>query len=65
MLALLRRLLSYEFTIAELIVLAIILVSPYLGIGVIWAVTHTGQASVLGSVLAWPALLVSDVCTSL
>ena len=41
MLAKLRQLLSYEFTVAELIGLAIILGTPYLVIGVIWSSTHT------------------------
>ncbi len=67
MLTQLRRLLSYEFTIAELIGLAIMAAVPYLVIGVIWVSTHTESlagrhgpelaASFVATVLAWPTLL--------
>ncbi|ORA01970.1 hypothetical protein [Mycolicibacterium bacteremicum] len=50
-----RRVLGYEMRIAEWIGLAVLLALPYLGIGIIWALTHSGP--VLGSVLAWPLLL--------
>jgi hypothetical protein len=72
MLARLRQLLSYEFTVAELIGLAIILATPYLVIGVIWSSTHTDHlqkmdgtdlvVSFLGSIVSWPVLLFSNVC---
>ncbi len=72
MLAKLRQLLSYEFTVAELIGLAIILVTPYLVIGAIWSLTHTDHlqnmhgidlaVSFLGSIVSWPVLLLSNVC---
>ena len=72
MLAKLRQLLSYEFTVAELIGLAIILVTPYLVIGAIWSLTHTYHVqnmhgidlavSFLGSIVSWPVLLFSNVC---
>jgi hypothetical protein len=72
MLARLRQLLSYEFTVAELIGLAIILGTPYLVIGVIWSSTHTDHlqkmhgadlaVSFLGSIVSWPVLLFSNVC---
>lgn len=67
MLAQLRRLLSYEFTVAELIGLAIMALTPYLVVGVIWAVTHAGHfdqlhglsrvGSVLSSIALWPLLV--------
>ncbi len=67
-----RQLLSYEFTVAELIGLAIMLAAPYLVIGTIWSLTHTSHlseltgldlvVSFLGSIVSWPVLLFSDVC---
>ena len=41
MLARLRQVLSYQFTVAELIGPGIIVGTPYLVIGVIWSTTHT------------------------
>ncbi len=59
-------------TIAELIVVALILGTPYLIVGVIWSSTHMGHlqymagadlvVSYLGSIVSWPVLLVADVC---
>ena len=67
-----RKLLRYEFTIAELIGLAALLVTPYLVIGVVWVLTHTDRLadlhggrlvlSVIASVLAWPVLLRGNAC---
>jgi hypothetical protein len=57
-----RSLLKYEMTIAEWIRLALLAGVPYLIVGVIWAITHTEQASFLGSIVSWPALLFSSVC---
>ncbi|BBZ01025.1 hypothetical protein MCHIJ_04620 [Mycolicibacterium chitae] len=72
MLAKLRSVLSYQFTIAELIGLGIILGTPYLIIGAIWSMTHTDHlehlqgadlvVSFLGSIVSWPVLLFSNVC---
>ncbi|MGK2869890.1 MAG: hypothetical protein ACSLFA_25245 [Mycobacterium sp.] len=55
-----RGILGYEMRIAEWIGLAIMLAIPYLVIGVIWAFTHSGP--VVGSVLAWPLLLLYSLC---
>lgn len=55
-----RRILAYEMRIAEWIGLAVLLGMPYLVIGLIWAATHSGP--VLGSVLAWPLLLLYSFC---
>jgi hypothetical protein len=55
----LRRVLSFEMTIAEWIGTAVMLAVPYLVIGVFWSVTHTWH---LGSVVSWPVLVVSNVC---
>jgi hypothetical protein len=46
-------------TIAEWIGTAAMLAVPYLAIGVLWMLNNTGG---IGSVLFWPALLVSTVC---
>ena len=71
MLGALRRLLGFQVTIGELIVVALILGTPYLIVGVIWS-THTEHlqrmagadlvVSYLGSIVAWPVLLFADVC---
>jgi hypothetical protein len=55
-----------------LIVVALIISTPYLLIGVIWSSTHTEHlreisgldavVSALGSVVSWPVLLFADVC---
>ena len=68
----LRRLLGIQVTIGELIVIALILGTPYLIVGVIWSSTHTEHlqhmagadlvVSYLGSIVSWPVLLFADVC---
>ncbi len=55
-----RRVLGYEMPISEWIGLAILLAVPYLVIGTFWAFTHSGPF--LGSVLAWPLLLLYSFC---
>ncbi|WP_099023135.1 hypothetical protein [Mycolicibacterium palauense] len=72
MLTRIRQLLAYEFTVAELIGLAIIVGTPYLLIGVVWSFTHTDHldqlrgvdlaVSFLGSIVCWPVLVFSNVC---
>ncbi|BBY06889.1 hypothetical protein [Mycobacterium noviomagense] len=67
-----RRALSFQLTIAELIGIALILGTPYLLIGVIWSTTHTEHlhhmhgidlaVSFLGSIVCWPVLLFANVC---
>lgn len=67
-----RQLLAYEFTIAELIGLGLILAAPYLVIGTVWSFTHTDHlrnmhgldlvVSFLGSIVSWPVLLFANVC---
>ncbi|MDV3126299.1 hypothetical protein M1247_15360 [Mycobacterium sp. 21AC1] len=74
MLTAVRKVLALQMTIAEWIGTAIILAVPYLIIGVIWSVTHTGQlagmgsvdavVSFLGSIVSWPVLLFTNVCMS-
>lgn len=72
MLEKLRRVLSFQFTVAELIGIALIVGTPYLVVGVIWSATHTQHlhdmdgidlvVSFLGSIVSWPVLLFSNVC---
>jgi hypothetical protein len=72
MLGALRRLLGFQVTIGELIVLALVLGTPYLIVGVFWSTTHTEHlhrmtgadlvVSYLGSIVSWPVLLFTDVC---
>lgn len=74
MLTAVRKVLGFQMTIAEWIGTAIILAIPYLVVGVIWSVTHTGQlagmntldatVSFLGSIVSWPVLLFTNVCMS-
>jgi hypothetical protein len=68
----LRRVLSYQLTIAELIGIGLLLGTPYLIVGLIWSATHTEHltrmtsadlvVSFLGSIASWPVLLFSNVC---
>jgi hypothetical protein len=72
MLGTLRRLLGFQVTIGELVVVALVLGTPYLIVGLIWSSTHTEHLqrmtgadlamSYLGSIVSWPVLLVTDVC---
>jgi hypothetical protein len=55
----LRRVLSFEMTIAEWLGTAAMLAVPYLAVGLLWSLTHTGH---LGSVVWWPVQLLSAVC---
>jgi len=71
-LAKLRRILDYQLSIAELIGIGLLLGIPYLAIGLVWSSTHTEHlhdmrgadlvVSFLGSIAAWPVLLVANVC---
>ncbi|MFV9634732.1 hypothetical protein [Mycobacterium neumannii] len=68
----LRKLLGFQVTIGELIVVALVLGTPYLLVGVFWSTTHTDHlhamtgadlvVSYLGSIASWPVLLFADVC---
>ena len=68
----LRRTLGYRVSIGELIVVALVLGTPYLIVGVIWSSTHTDHlnqmdgidlaVSFLGAIVSWPVLLVANVC---
>ena len=72
MLSALRRVLGYRVTIGELILVWLILATPYLIVGVIWSSTHTEHlqqmdgidlvVSYLGSIVSWPVLLFANVC---
>lgn len=72
MLGVLRRIWTYEMTIAEWIGSAVILAVPYLVVGIVWAVTHTGHltglsgvhrvVSFLAFVVFWPLLVLTNMC---
>ncbi|MEO3758771.1 hypothetical protein ABGB19_10870 [Mycobacterium sp. B14F4] len=72
MLSALRRLLGFQVTVGELIVVALVVGTPYLIVGAFWATTHTEHlaqmagldliVSYLGSIVSWPVLLFADVC---
>jgi hypothetical protein len=59
MLSTLRRVLSFEMTIAEWIGTGAMLAVPYLVIGALWALVGDGGWR---AVFWWPAMLVSAVC---
>lgn len=68
----LRKLLGFQVTIGELILVALIIGTPYLVVGVFWSTTHTEHlrqmagadlvVSYLGAIVSWPVLLFADVC---
>ncbi|MDA4109975.1 hypothetical protein BHQ17_05420 [Mycolicibacterium holsaticum] len=68
----LRRVLGFRVTVGELIMVGLVLGTPYLVMGVFWSSTHTEHlqhmagidlvVSYLGSIVSWPVLLFSDVC---
>ena len=70
MLAAVRKVLSFEMTIAEWIGTTVILVIPYLAIGVVWLFFHLDQLDdgsavhrivvVLATIVSWPVLLVAN-----
>ncbi|MFZ0831936.1 MAG: hypothetical protein WAM92_02380 [Mycobacterium sp.] len=74
MLAVLRRILGFEMTIAEWIGTAAMLAVPYLAVGVLWSLTHTALLSqshgadkvlaFLGAIASWPVLLVTNICVT-
>ncbi|CAM3339779.1 hypothetical protein BST27_27405 [Mycobacterium intermedium] len=70
----LRKILSFDMTIAEWLGTAAMLLVPYLVIGVVWLAFHTHHLAgadaghrivlILGTIASWPALLVANVCLS-
>jgi hypothetical protein len=67
-----RRLWGFKVTIGGLIIVALVIGTPYLVVGVIWSSMHTAHlqgmsgadlvVSYLGSIVSWPVLLFADVC---
>lgn len=63
---------SFEMTIAEWLGTAVMLAAPYLVLGVLWAVTHTGAFEAahgldrvlvfVRTVVFWPMLLLTSMC---
>jgi hypothetical protein len=68
----LRRIVRYRVSIGELIVIGLVVGTPYLLVGLVWSSTHTEHlqhmpttdavVSFLGSIVSWPVLLFADVC---
>jgi hypothetical protein len=73
MLATLRKLLSSQMTIAEWIGTEFLLSLPYIALGIVWVVANADRfggfhgaerpLAVVGAVLAWPVLLLPNVCS--
>lgn len=68
-----KKVLSFEMTIAEWIGTALILAAPYVVIGIAWTVFHLGELDgrgvgwliqLIGSIAFWPALVFSAVCVA-
>jgi hypothetical protein len=59
MLSTMRRVLSFEMTIAEWIGAAAMLAVPHLAIGTLWALIGSGG---IAAIVWWPAHLVSAAC---
>lgn len=66
-----KKVLSFEMTIAEWIGTALILAAPYALIGLVWTAWHLDQLRAtgplwlirfVGSVVFWPAMVFSAVC---
>ncbi len=66
-----KRLLSFEMTIAEWIGTGLILAAPYIVVGIGWTALRldrldgsglTWLLQIVGSVVFWPALVFSAVC---
>ncbi|UXA18362.1 hypothetical protein [Mycobacterium sp. SMC-4] len=68
----LRRVLDYRMTVAEWIGAAVLLGTPYLMLGVIWAVSRSETfahvegldkpVAIVGSVVFWPVLIAAQLC---
>ncbi|MGV0850879.1 hypothetical protein [Mycolicibacterium phlei] len=66
-----KKVLSFEMTIAEWIGSALILAAPYALIGLLWTVLNLDQMratgilwviQLVGSIVSWPAMVFSAVC---
>jgi hypothetical protein len=73
-----RRIVGYRVSIGELIVIGLVVGTPYLLVGLVWSSTHTEHlqhmqhmqhmpkvdavVSFLGSIVSWPVLLFANVC---
>jgi hypothetical protein len=68
----LQRIVRYRVSIGELIVIGLVIGTPYLLVGLVWSSTHTEHlqhmpkvdavVSFLGSIVSWPVLLFANVC---
>lgn len=72
MLDMLRRGFGYRLSVGRLLVVALVIGTPYLLIGTVWSMTHAEHlnqmraadyvVSYLGQIASWPVLLFSNVC---
>lgn len=73
MLSAVKKVLSFEMTIAEWIGTALMLAAPYVVVGLVWTALHLVQLTgtgaewllqFVGSVAFWPAMVFSAVCAA-
>ena len=73
MLSTLRKVMTFEMTVAEWIGTAAMLAAPYLLVGMVLTIFHTERLeprgvaqvfSIIGSIACWPALIFSSVCAA-
>jgi hypothetical protein len=67
-----RRVLSYQLAVGQLLAIGLIFGTPYLLVGTVWSTKHAEHlaqmhgvdltVSFLGSIVCWPVLLFSNVC---
>ena len=67
-----RQVLNFRVSIGQLIVIGLVVGTPYLLVGTIWSITHAEHlhqlrgadlaVSFLGQIASWPVLTFSDVC---
>lgn len=68
-----KKVLSFEMTIAEWIGTALMLAAPYVVVGMVWTAFNIDRISatgvpwllhLLGSIVFWPAMVFSAVCVA-
>jgi hypothetical protein len=66
-----RKVLDFQITVGELMIIGLVVGVPYLAVGTVWSTTHTEHlhqmhgvdlaVSFLGSIVSWPVLLFANV----
>lgn len=66
-----KEVMQYRIGIGQLVAIALVVGIPYGAVGLVWALTHMDHLaqldgidkvfSFIGEMIAWPALLISDV----